>query len=349
MKIVGCASAFPRHYYPQEVLSEALKQHWGDRLPNPGMVDRLHRNVGVSGRYLVMPLDEYAGITRWGQANDIWIKKAEELGQMAICRALAGAGFAARDIDALFFTSITGVASPSIDARLINRMHLSSTIRRTPIFGLGCVGGAAGISQAADYVRAYPDHVAVLFSVEICSLTLQRDDLSIANLIASGLFGDGAAAVVIAADESDAPGPEIVDTRSVFYPDTENVMGWDISESGFKIVLSARVPDMVRKHLREDLDAFLVSHDLTRRDIGGWIFHTGGPKVLEAVEDALALHNGELEISWDALRRTGNLSSASVLVVLEEVMKRRRPEPGTWSILAAMGPGFCSEMVLLRW
>src|SRR3954447_26244658 len=137
MKIVSCATAFPRYYYPQEVLSQALKQYWGDRLPNPGMVDRLHRNVGVSGRYLVMPLQEYAGITRWGQANDIWIKKAEELGQMAICRALAGAGFAARDIDALFFTSITGVASPSIDARLVNRMHLSRTIRRTPIFGLG--------------------------------------------------------------------------------------------------------------------------------------------------------------------------------------------------------------------
>jgi alkylresorcinol/alkylpyrone synthase len=349
MRIVSAASAFPRHYYSQETLSAALKEYWGDELDRPGLLDRMHAHMGVDGRHLVLPLRDYLEVSRWGQANDLWIENAEELGQAAICRALGSAGIPAGDIDALFFTSITGISSPSIDARLINRMKLSPRIRRTPIFGLGCVGGAAGIARAADYVRAYPDHVAVLLSVEICSLTLQRRDLSIANLISSGLFGDGSAAVVIAGAECDLPGPRIIETRSAFYPGTEDVMGWDISEEGFRIVLSAGVPDMVRMHLAEDVDTFLSDLGMSRADIGTWIFHTGGPKVLEATEEALGLHNGELQLSWDALRRTGNLSSASVLVVLEDVMRHHRPEPGSYSILAAMGPGFCAELILLRW
>jgi len=349
MNIVSAASALPPHYYPQQVLGAALKQYWGDRVENPRMVELLHANVGVDGRYLSLPMEAYPGLTTWGHANEVWIRTAEELGNQAICRALARAGLSAKDLGAIFFVSITGVSSPSIDARLVNRMGLSPNIRRVPIFGLGCVGGAAGIARAADYVRAYPDQVAVLLSVELCSLTWQRDDLSVANLISCALFGDGAAAVLVAGSERELPGPRIVDTRSTFYPDTEEVMGWDISEKGFSIVLSPEVPDVVRQHLGNDADQFLAEHDLTRADIGCWIVHTGGPKVLEAAEAALGLEPKELAVSWDCLRKTGNLSSASVLLVLEEVMTRRRPEPGTWSVLAAMGPGFCSELILLRW
>jgi alkylresorcinol/alkylpyrone synthase len=294
-------------------------------------------------------MESYPGLATWGQANEVWIRTAEELGHQAICQALTRAGLGAPDIGALFFVSITGISSPSIDARLVNRTGLSPNIRRIPIFGLGCVGGAAGIARAADYVRAYPRQVAVLLSVELCSLTWQRDDLSMANLISCALFGDGAAAVLIAGSERGLSGPEIVATRSTFYPDTQEVMGWDVSEKGFRIVLSPQVPDVVREHLGKDADAFLAEHDLTRSDIGCWIVHTGGPKVLEAAEAALGLQPRELAVSWDCLRKTGNLSSASVLLVLEEIMTRRRPEPGTWSVLAAMGPGFCSELVLLRW
>jgi alkylresorcinol/alkylpyrone synthase len=349
MTIVGAASALPKHYYEQNVLGSALKHYWGDRIENPRLVELLHANVGVDGRYLTLPMEAYPGLATWGQANEVWIRTAEELGQQAICRALACAGLSTQDIGAFFFVSITGVSSPSIDARLINRMGLSANIRRVPIFGLGCVGGAAGIARAADYVRAYPNQVAVLLSVELCSLTWQRDDLSMANLISCALFGDGAAAVLVAGAERELPGPRIVATRSTFYPDTEEVMGWDVSEKGFSIVLSPEVPDVVRTHLGEDADEFLAEHDLTRADIGCWIVHTGGPKVLEAAEAALGLKPKELAVSWECLRRTGNLSSASVLFVLEEVMNRRRPEPDTWSVLAAMGPGFCSELILLRW
>jgi alkylresorcinol/alkylpyrone synthase len=211
------------------------------------------------------------------------------------------------------------------------------------------VAGAAAISRAADYVRAYPDQTALVLSVELCSLTLQREDVSMANLISAGLFGDGAAAVIVAGAECGLPGPQILATRSVFYPDTEEMMGWDISEKGFRIVLSREIPDLVRKNLAHDLDDFLAGRGLTRADIGNWVLHTGGPKILEATADALGLKNGQLDVSWDCLRRTGNLSSASVLVVLEEVMKNRRPEPGTLGLLAAMGPGFCAEFVLLEW
>jgi len=349
MQIVGIASAFPEHYYPQQELLDGLQIYWGDRIKHPEVLRRLHRHVGVDGRHLSLPKLEYLDIKTWGQANRHWIRTATDLGEKAVAGALAGAGLKAQELSAIFFTSVTGICSPSIDALLVNKMGLCSNIRRVPIFGLGCVAGAAGISRAADYVKAHPGHVAVLLSVELCSLTLQREDLSIANLISSGLFGDGAAAVIVAGADCELPGLNILATRSVFYPDTEQMMGWDVSERGFRIVLSEEVPKLVRENLRHDADEFLASRGLTRADIGRWVLHTGGPKILEATAEALELKNGELDVSWECLRRTGNLSSASVLVVLEEVMKKHRPEPGTLGVLAAMGPGFCSEFVLLKW
>jgi alkylresorcinol/alkylpyrone synthase len=349
MRIASAASAFPKHYYSQKTLLKELQQYWGDRLANPNMLARLHRNVAVEGRHLALPTEKYYEIKTWGQANDIWIQVAQELGEQALCRALHHAGRSTQDVNALFFTSVTGISSPSIDALLINRMGLSRNIRRVPIFGLGCVAGAAGIARAADYVRAYPDQAAALVSVELCSLTIQKEDLSVANLISAGLFADGAAAVIVTGDQVESHGPAILATRSVFYPETEEMMGWNISEKGFRITLSPEVPILIREHLGQDVDAFLKDHGLTRHDLKSWVLHTGGPKVLEATATALDLHNGQLDASWDCLKRVGNLSSASVLVVLEDVMRNRRPEPGTLGLLAAMGPGFCSELVLLEW
>jgi alkylresorcinol/alkylpyrone synthase len=349
MKIASAASAFPKHYYSQKFLLEQLQQYWGDRLPNAHVLARLHRNVTVEGRHLALPTEKYYDIATWGQANDAWIEVAQELGEQALCRALHQAGVDRQQLGALFFVSVTGIASPSIDALLINRMELPANIRRIPIFGLGCVAGAAGIARAADYVRAYPEQASALVSVELCSLTIQRGDLSVANLISSGLFADGAAAVIVTGDEVDSGGPVIRATRSVFYPQTEEMMGWNISEKGFRIVLSPEVPKLIREHLGHDVDAFLADQGLKRGDLKSWVLHTGGPKILEATADALGLHNGQLEASWECLKRVGNLSSASVLVVLEDVMRNRRPEPGTLGLLAAMGPGFCSELLLLEW
>lgn len=349
MKIASVAGAFPKNYFNQETLTCALKQYWGERLRRPEVLDKLHANMCVNGRHMALPLEGYYGMQTWGQANDAWIRTGLEIGEEAITKALKPIGLPARELDAIFVVSVTGIASPSLDARLANRMGLCPNIKRNPIFGLGCVAGAAGIARAADYVRAFPGQTAVLLAVELCSLTIQRDDLSMANLISAGLFGDGAAAVIIAGDERDFGGPEIIATRSTFYPNTERTMGWEISEKGFQIVLSPGVPDVVRENLGRDVKQFLDDLGLRREDISSWIFHTGGPKVLEAVEDALELKNGQLDASWDCLANVGNLSSVSVLLVLEDVMANRRPEPGTYGIMGAMGPGFCSELILLKW
>jgi alkylresorcinol/alkylpyrone synthase len=358
LKIAAVGKALPPHYYDQGPLLEALKRRWDLRYFNPERLERLHRNVLVGGRHLALPIEEYDTLTTWGRANDAWIRVALEVGAAAVLDALGRAGLSVDDVDALLFVTVTGVATPSLDAKLMNRLGLPARVRRMPIFGLGCVAGAAGISRAADYVRAWPDQVAVLLSVELCSLTLQREDLSIPNLIASGLFGDGAAAVVVAGDgnpvsetleASEPAGPEIVASRSVFYRDTEEVMGWSISEEGFQIVLSADVPQMVRDHLRGDVDAFLAEHGLSRGDICSWVCHPGGPKVLEAMEETLELPPEALAVTWKSLREVGNLSSTSVLLVLAETLAHYRPPAGTYGILLAMGPGFCSELVLLRW
>ena len=358
MRILSTSTAFPPHYFSQQHVVDTLKDYWAEGMENPAVLERLHMRTGVDGRYFALPLEQYEQHDTWGKTNNAWIRVAEELGEKVIDCALRRAKVSREQVGALIFVSVTGISSPSIDARLVNKMGLNRSVRRMPIFGLGCVAGAAGIARAADYVRAYPDQVAVLLSVELCSLTWQRGDQSVANLIASGLFGDGAAAVVIAGSETKlavesakAPlgGPQILASASSFYPDTQDVMGWDISERGFRVVLSPDVPRVIRENLGGDVDRFLSTQGLTRAEIGSWIMHTGGPKVLEATAEALGLSNDDFAVSWECLRRMGNLSSASVLMVLDEVMKNRRPAAGTYSILAAMGPGFCAELVLLRW
>lgn len=349
MRIASTSTAFPQHYYRQQEVVDALKLYWGQDPLTAAALERLHSRTGVDGRYFARELAEYAALDTWGKANNVWIEVSVQLGAEAIEQLLRQTGVGREQIAALFFVSVTGVASPSIDARLVNRMGLSRNVKRSPIFGLGCVAGAAGLARAADYVRAYPGQIAVLLSVELCSLTWQRDDLSIANFISSGLFGDGAAAVMVAGEDAGLSGPRIVANRQMLYPDTEYVMGWDISEKGFQIVLSPDVPVVVRENLGQDVDAFLATQGLSRCDIGSWIMHTGGPKVLDATEEALGLDRSTLQLSREALKRVGNLSSASVLVVLDDVMRQHRPQAGTYSLLAAMGPGFCSEMMLLQW
>ena len=349
MRIAATATAFPPYYFKQQEVVDDSRPI-GARAPRAQRyLNGCTARTGVEGRYFSRQLGEYKALDTWGKTNNVWIEVAMQLGEQAIECLLKQTGLARERIAALFFVSVTGVCSPSIDARLVNRMKLSPNIKRNPIFGLGCVAGAAGLARAADYVRAYPDQVAVLLSVELCSLTWQRNDMSVANLISPGLFGDGAAAVLVAGDKVPLPGPRILASHQVFYPDTEYVMGWDISEKGFGIVLSPDVPKVVRENLGRDVDSFLTRQGLTRRDIGSWIMHTGGPKVLDASAEALGVEKEALDVSWEALRRVGNLSSASVLVVLDEVMKHQRPKPGTRSILAAMGPGFCAEMLLLEW
>lgn len=358
--IASVGRAFPPHYYDQETLTAALKWLWSSRHHSVHRLETIHRNTLVGGRHLALPLEAYAELTSFTDANAAFVRSAVDLGEMALREALGAAGIVPTDLDHVIFVSITGLATPSIDARLVNRMHLRRDVKRTPIFGLGCVAGAAGLARAADYLAGHPRGAVALVSVELCSLTLQRADFSLRNIVASGLFGDGAAAAVLLGDEravatdaSDSarrrPGPRIVATRSAFYRDTEDAMGWDVTSEGFRVVLSTDVPRIVEERLAPDVDAFLASEGLTRADIASYVCHPGGPHVLHAVERGLGLPETALAVTWESLRRVGNLSSASVLMVLRDTMDDHRPAPDTYGLLLALGPGFCAELVLLRW
>ncbi len=349
MRSIG--RALPQNYYPQETISAALWSEWGGSEESQARFERIHRSVGVRGRHLALPMEDYRALDSFWKKNDKWIERATDLGEEAVGSALHQAGLAPGSVDHIFFTTVTGIASPSIDSKLINRMSMRSDIKRTPIFGLGCVGGAAGLARAADYLLAFPSHIALLLSVELCSLTLQLQDKSIANVIASGLFADGAAAALLvgAARPNSSPTPRIVASRSMFFPDTEDMMAWRVADTGFQIVLSAGVPDLVRENLRDRVDSFLNDYRLTRRDINHWIAHTGGPKVLQAMEAALEIPRCALARSWTSLARLGNLSSASVLFVAGDLMDSKVARAGDYGLLLSMGPGFCGELVLLRW
>ena len=339
--------ALPANWVDQETLTAALRAYWERRHFNVDRLGDLHRAVRVKGRHLALPMEAYPGLDTFRKANDAWIAAATDLGAEAVRSGLAAAGLEPRQVDHLFFVTVTGLSTPSLDARLVNRLGLRSDVKRTPVFGLGCLAGAAGLARVSDTLRAFPGDVAVMLSVELCSLTLQREDLSVANAVASGIFGDGAAAAVLTG--GGGGGPEVLATRSVFYPDTEWVMGWDFVDSGFKVVLSAKVPEVVRRHVRGDVDAFLAAHGLDRSRIRHWVAHTGGPKVLEAFGEALELPAGALDRSWRSLEEVGNLSSASVLFVLGDLLESGEARPGDLGLLAAMGPGFSAELVLLRW
>ncbi|MFH9265026.1 MULTISPECIES: type III polyketide synthase [unclassified Streptomyces] len=348
-RIAAVHGALPPHRHTQREVTEMVARTCLPPEADRRVLDRLHENARVRTRRTVLPLDGYRDLDGFGASNDVFIRSAVDLGAQAVRGALRAAGLRPTDVDLLMFTSVTGIAAPSVDARLVARLGMRSDVKRLPLFGLGCVAGAAGTARLHDYLLGRPDDVAVLLSVELCSLTFQRHDASPANLVATALFGDGAAAVVALGGRRAVSGPEIVATRSRMYPDTEHVMGWDIGSTGFTVVLDPAVPEVVRRYLADDVREFLDEHGLKPKDVAHWVCHPGGPKVLETVIEVLDLPDGALDVTWRSLADVGNLSSSSVLHVLRDTIEQRRPEPGTPGLLLAMGPGFCCELVLLRW
>lgn len=351
--IASAMAALPPHCYPQPLITDMFARLCAPDARDEALLRRVHAAAGVRTRHLALELDEYFGLDGFGDANTRFISLGLDLAERAMRAALDEAGLSPAEVDLVLAASVTGVAAPSLEARLAPRLGLREDVKRLPVFGLGCVAGAAGLARVHDYLVGHPDDVAVLLAVELCSLTVQRDDTSPANLVASGLFGDGAAALVAVgerrAEAMGLDGPRVRGTRSRLYPDTEQVMGWDVGGTGFKVVLARSVADVVRANLGEDVTGFLADHRLGVEDVACWVTHPGGPKVLDAVTDALGLGPNALDLTWQSLARVGNLSSASVLAVLADTLAAARPAPGSAGVLMAMGPGFCAELVLLDW
>jgi alkylresorcinol/alkylpyrone synthase len=351
--IVKTTTGFPAHYYPQEKLLAAHQGAWkSERGSGWKRLEQFYTNVNVNGRYLAWPLERYKKPTTFEERNDAYIESALQLGEETICALLEQAEISPQEVDQLTTISTTGIAVPALGARLMNRIPFSRHTKRLPLFGLGCLGGAAGIARTADYLQGHPKEAVIMMAVELCSLTIQRDDLSVANMVAAALFGDGAAAVLMVGDEHRLaqPGlPRVIDSHSEFFPETEHIMGWNMRNSGFKVLLGADISRVAKSGVRPSLEAFLGKHGLKISGIDHWLVHPGGPKVIHALEDGLGLPDEALRLSRESLAEAGNMSSASVLLILDKTMKHIRPKPGAHGLLMAMGPAFSAELVLLQW
>ncbi|CAM5785817.1 type III polyketide synthase [Cellulomonas persica] len=376
-RIVAVAPVLPDHAYPQEQIADELAAILTADPARRTLLRRLHGSCGIEQRHLVVPLERYRTLGSFDETNALALASGLDLAERAARDALAAAGLEPHDVDHVMLTTVTAIGAPSLDALLVERLGLRPDVTRLPSFGLGCAGGAAGLARVHDHLAGHPDHVALLVSVELCSLTLQRDDDSTANLVASGLFGDGGAAVVLAGDDRAVPhgapdaarrawerAPRVVGARSVLYPASADALGWQVGASGLRIVLSGGLADVVRVHVADDVKALLTAHGAVPDDVRTWVVHPGGPKILDAVQDALGLPRQALARSWASLARAGNLSSASVLHVLADALHaptasgqtasgptatRTTSVGGPVGVVAAFGPGVGAELVALRW
>ncbi len=346
-KINTVARALPPYKYTQGEVRDFVLEHFAKSDLPVRKLAEVFDNAAIEERYFSVPMEWFRSEKSFLDKNQAYLDSAVALGDECARKCLQQAGVTADDIDYIIFVSTTGLATPSIDARLINLLGLRSDVRRTPIWGLGCAGGAAGLAHAYHHLLGHPAERVLLVAVELCGLTFQQSDFTKSNFVATAIFGEGAAAVLLSGDGLDSRGIEILGTRSTFWPDSLDVMGWNVMNTGLQVVFAQSIPHIVETRARQNMIDFLAEYDLTLGDIAHHVFHPGGAKVIAAYDSALRLTNGALDYCRDSLCRYGNMSAVSVLFVLAEHLETYLGD-GKLGIISALGPGFCAENLLVR-
>jgi alkylresorcinol/alkylpyrone synthase len=347
-RISAVGTAVPPYRVDQDSVRDFSRSLFQEAFPDIDRLIPIFDNALIRERYFSAPPDWFSRQHTFAEKNDVYVAMAIELGKTAILKCLSTAGLEPQAIDHIIFVSTTGLATPSIDARLVNALALRKDIRRTPVWGLGCAGGVSGLTRAFEFTRAFPDKRALVLALELCSLTFLRNDLSKSNLVATSLFGDGAAAVLVSGAETGDEGPVILGSRSTIWYDSLDVMGWEVNQQGLKVLFSRDIPTIVSEWVLPSLLEFVGENGITLKDLTHLIAHPGGTKVLEAYKQTLGLNDGQLDRARDVLTRFGNMSSPTVLFVLKEFMEAQAVRPGEYGLVTALGPGFSSEMLLIQ-
>ncbi|MET3575334.1 type III polyketide synthase [Bhargavaea ullalensis] len=347
----------PEHEIRQDDAAGLTRRLFKEKFKDIERLLRVFDNGDIETRHVAMPLEWYEENHPFGVRNDLYIEHAVRLGAEAISGCLKNDRFLGREvdfreIDAIFYVSSSGIATPSIEARIMNKLPFRDDVKRIPIWGLGCAGGASGISRAHDYCLAHPGHKVLVLCVELCSLTFQSEDYTKSNLVGASLFADGVACALVTGDGADIPSastlPNVRSTVSKLMPDSEDVMGWDVDDTGLHVIFSKSIPAIISEWLGPFVHEFLETNGISPRDIRHFVAHPGGKKVLTAYEEALGFDRGMTDVSREILRQYGNMSSPTVLFVLEQFMLRQ-PAAGESGLMAALGPGFSGELLLLQW
>ena len=347
-RITAVATALPPHRVPQTAVREALARVCGDD-PAIGRRLPLFERTGVDTRYFVKPLAWYADGPSFETRNRVFAEEGVRLAVEATRSCLRRAAIEPTAVDFILWVTTTGLMTPSLDARLQTELGCRSDVRRLPLFGLGCAGGAGALTRASDLLRAYPSGRALVVSLELCSLVFSPVARSATDVVGTALFGDGAVTALLVGDDVEEAGPEIRRTRTHLFSHAPDLMGWRFTEDGMRLVLSRDVPDFVASDVEPVVTRFLQDHDLGLRDVRHLLLHPGGAKVLTRYRSALAVSDQDLYWPRETMRRYGNQSSASVLFMLNDLLEEQRPAPGDVGLMLAMGPGFAAEMLSLAW
>lgn len=349
-RIVSVGTAVPEHEVDQREAQEFARGLFREAFVDIDRLLTIFDHAAIERRRFSQPRSWFERDHSFSERNGAYVDAACRLGEEAIRRCLSGAGLSPQEVDHFIFVSSTGLSTPSIDAHLVNRLGMNPHVKRTPLWGLGCAGGAAGLARAFEVARAFPERRVLLLALELCGLTFRRNDLSKSNLVATSLFADGAAAVLVAGEKAGVKteGPRILDAASMTWPQSLDVMGWEVVDDGLKVIFSKDIPSIVRRQVRPVVEQFLRRWELTPDRVERYIAHPGGAKVLTAYEEALSLEETALTHARSVLRTHGNMSSATVLFVLEQEM-REKPPAGTYGLITALGPGFSLELMLIQW